>query len=151
MRSQCGRSSQTPTTASNTPGRISFTIPTCLMELLIQSDMTMDSLLNGCVVYRPTRWSLLLLIESFCRSSSWWWQPHIRGVDCSTHLPKLEWGFWSIFWQNPTKTFCNNKKLSQIGSFWLHLQSTPPHINWGSHPVLYFTTLISEKYSTAMC
>ena len=44
------------------------------------------------------------------------------------------------------------KNGSKLVNFGLHspIYNLHPHI-WGYHPVLYFTTQMTEKYSTAMC
>ena len=64
------------------------------------------------IVNCPTRWSLLLLIGYWCWSSSWRWQPHIRGCRLHYPLPRAEMRFLvqffskmyllyvSIWWKN---------------------------------------------------
>ena len=49
------------------------------------------------VVNCPTRWSLLLLIGYLCWSSSWRWQPHIRGCRLLYPLPRAGMRFWPFF------------------------------------------------------
>ena len=50
-----------------------------------------------CSMEAPTRWSLLLLIGCLCWSSSWRWQPHIRGCRLLYPLPRAGMRFLTQF------------------------------------------------------
>ena len=49
------------------------------------------------IVNCPTRWPLLLLIGYLCWSSSWRWQPHIRGCRLLYPLPRAGMRFLTQF------------------------------------------------------
>ena len=100
----------------------------------------------------PTRWSLLLLIGYWCRSSSWWWQPHIRGCRLHYPLPRAEMRFLvqffskmyllyvSIWWKNWKPHFFaifNPSKTQFSWTLWDHLATFPDlrfHLAGTSNP-----------------
>ena len=106
------------------------------------------SLLVNC----PTRWSLLLLIGYWCRSSSWRWQPHIRGCRLHYPLPRAEMRFLvqffskmyllyvSIWWKNWKPHFFaifNPSKTQFSWTLWDHLATFPDlrfHLAGTSNP-----------------
>ena len=100
----------------------------------------------------PTRWSLLLLIGYWCRSSSWRWQPHIRGCRLHYPLPRAEMRFLvqffskmyllyvSIWWKNWKQHFFaifNPSKTQFSWTLWDHLATFPDlrfHLAGTSNP-----------------
>jgi len=107
---------------------------------------------SGKVVNCPTRWSLLLLIGYWCRSSSWRWQPHIRGCRLHYPLPRAEMRFLvqffskmyllyvSIWWTNWKQHFFaifHPSKTQFSWTLWNHLATFPDlrfHLAGTSNP-----------------